>query len=132
MKTILIIAALIIIAYFSLSSSLLASPAMDISQDDFLARKQSSNDYLLLDVRTEEEFAQGHIEGALNISHTEIINRLEDIPKDKDLIIYCRSGKRAGVAAKLLAKNGYKNLFHLDGDMNGWISNQRPVSVDKN
>lgn len=132
MKTILIIAALIIIAYFSLSSSLLASPATDISQDDFLARKQSSNDYLLLDVRTEEEFAQGHIEGALNISHTEIINRLEDIPKDKDLIIYCRSGKRAGVAAKLLAKNGYKNLFHLDGDMNGWISNQRPVSVDKN
>ena len=132
MKTILIIAALIIIAYFSLSSSPLASPATDISQDDFLARKQSSNDYLLLDVRTEEEFAQGHIEGALNISHTEIINRLEDIPKDKDLIIYCRSGKRAGVAAKLLAKNGYKNLFHLDGDMNGWISNQRPVSVDKN
>jgi len=130
MKITIILIALTIIAFFSLSSLLLASPATDISQDDFIARQQVADDFVLLDVRTKAEFEQGHIKGAVNFSHAELSDHLQDIPKDKDLIIYCRSGKRAGVAATLLSKNGYQKLFHLDGDMNGWIKNNRAVVND--
>ena len=78
---------------------------------------------------TKKEFDKGHVEGAINITHTEISNRLSDIPRNKDVIIYCRSGVRAKVAAKVLSKNKYEQLFHLYGDMILWQKNNRPIAV---
>jgi len=128
MKISLIIFALVIVAFFLMPNLLVASPATDITQDEFIAlQKSKESDFVLLDVRTAGEFSQGHIKGAINITHTEIANRLSEIPKDKDIIIYCRSGRRAGVAANALEKNGFHKLFHLDGDMNGWTHNKRHV-----
>ena len=129
MKATIIILILIVIALV-LPNFLLASPATDISQDDFIARQKAGDSMVILDVRTKAEFAQGHIKGAVNISHNELASHLKDIPKDKDLIIYCRSGKRAAVAANMLSKNGYEQLFHLDGDMNAWLKNKKPVTVN--
>jgi len=120
-------AILLFIISLLVPNSLLASPAEDISQEDFISRQQSDSNFLLLDVRSAEEFAKGHIEGAKNISHSEIVKRINELPKDIDLIIYCRSGKRAGIAAKLLTKYGFEKLYHLDGDMNGWLEKNRPV-----
>ncbi|MCP3674391.1 MAG: rhodanese-like domain-containing protein [Gammaproteobacteria bacterium] len=132
MKISLIIFVLIIIAFFLMQYLLVASPATDITQDEFIAlQKSKENDFLLLDVRTVGEFSQGHIKDAINITHTEIVNRLSDIPKDKDIIIYCRSGKRAAVAANTLEKNGFHKLFHLDGDMNGWVKNNQSIVKGK-
>ena len=128
--TALILVGLIVIVFFFFSKPQLAPTFSDISQDDFIARQQSKGEYLLLDVRTAEEFAKGHIEGAFNISHLDISKRLTEIPRDKELIIYCRSGKRVIVAANELSKNGYKQLLHLQGDMLEWNKNSHPISYN--
>lgn len=117
------------VAMLLIPGSLLASEATKISQTDLL-KMQQQNDLVILDVRTKAEYDAGHIEGALNISHDKILENLDKIPKDKDLVVYCRSGRRAGVAIDLLAKHGYERLYHLSGDMNGWLGNNMPVSVN--
>ena len=101
-----------------------------ISQDALLAREHEHDPALfLLDVRTPEEFAQGHVPGAVNIPHDQIAARLADVPKDKDVVLYCHSGRRSGLAAQVLAANGYTRLSHLDGDMIAWVANTRPIEA---
>ena len=68
-------------------------------------------DYYLIDVRTKEEYLQGHIEGANLIPVDEIKNRLNEIPKDKLVIVYCKSGTRSMQAANILASNGLKKFI---------------------
>lgn len=82
-----------------------------------------------LDVRTPEEYAEGHIEKTLNI---DVLNSdfeskaLATLPKDKTIAVNCRSGKRSKNAAKILVKNGYK-VVELDSGYNGWIGEGKPV-----
>lgn len=100
----------------------------DISQDELLQHQKLHGDHLfLLDVRTPQEFAEGHVPGAVNISHDQLAQRLAEVPKDKDVVLYCRSGRRAGMAADVLRANGYTRLSHLDGDMQAWVANGRPI-----
>jgi rhodanese-related sulfurtransferase len=101
-----------------------------VGQDELLARQAKHDPQLfVLDVRTPEEYAQGHVPGAVNIPHDQVAARLADIPKDKDVVLYCRSGHRAGIAAGVLSAQGYTHLLHLDGDMNGWTANSRPIQA---
>jgi len=71
---------------------------------------------LLIDVRTPAEVAKGMAAAtAINIPLQEIPQRLSEFPKDKDLLIYCRSGKRSMAASKFLVENGYTRVFNIDG-----------------
>ena len=77
-----------------------------------------------LDVRTAEEYADGHIENTLNIDVLKDDfqeKALITLPKDKTIAVNCRSGKRSKNAAKILVKNGYK-VIELDEGYNGWVS----------
>ena len=69
-------------------------------------------DTFLIDVRSAEEYKNGHIENAINIPHTEIGEKITDLTKDKKkhIVVYCRSGNRASKAKKVLDKMGYKNV----------------------
>jgi len=103
-----------------------------VSQEAFLERAEAGADApFVLDVRTAEEFVAGHVPGAVNIPHDQLAARLAEVPKDKDVVLYCRSGKRAGIAGQVLADNGYARLQHLEGDMPGWIEKGRPVETPK-
>jgi rhodanese-related sulfurtransferase len=103
-----------------------------MSQDALLALPRSGDMApFVLDVRTPEEYITGHLPGAVNIPHDQIAARLAEVPKDKTVVLYCRSGKRAGVAAEVLAENGYTKLQHLEGDMPAWIEKGRPVETPK-
>lgn len=62
---------------------------------------------VLLDVREEDEYREGHLEGAINISLKDIENGNYDLPKDKPIFVYCRSGNRSGQAQEILEKDGY-------------------------
>ena len=77
----------------------------------------SEKDYIILDVRTEEEFAFGHIEGAILIPDYEITAKAESILADKDqlILVYCRSGRRSKNAASELAALGYTNIKEFGG-----------------
>ena len=73
--------------------------------------------YIILDVRTQEEYDQGHIPGAIVISHEEIAEKAEEVLTDKDqlILVYCRSGRRSKLAAEVLVELGYTNIREFGG-----------------
>jgi len=96
-----------------------------LPQAELMQRIKANRAGLILDVRSPEEYAEGHIPGAINIPHDRLGSRLAEIGahKDKDIVLYCRSGRRVGVAADILQAAGFSKLLHLAGDMDGWRSN---------
>lgn len=82
---------------------------------------------LLIDVRTPAEFEAGHIPGAVNIPVDEIRRRLGEIPKDKEIIIYCRVGLRGYLAYRILVQNGFPKVRNLSG---GWLT-YHPVKEEE-
>ena len=81
----------------------------------------SGEPYILLDVRTDEEFARGHIPGAVLIPHTEIRARMIELaePGDVRILVYCQTGRRSAEAAETLAALGYTNINDFGG-INDW------------
>lgn len=75
---------------------------------------------ILIDVREPHEFRGGCIPGAINIPLSQLQSRLSEIPKDQRILLYCQSGMRSKTAARLLLKNGYVDLAHLQGGFGGW------------
>ena len=73
--------------------------------------------YIILDVRTQEEYNQGHIPGSIVISHEEITEKAEEVLTDKDqlILVYCRSGRRSKIAAEALVELGYTNIKEFGG-----------------
>ena len=85
-------------------------------------------DGLILDVRSAEEFAEGHVPGSLNVPHSEIASHLAALGSiQKPVLVYCRSGRRADITLKALADLGFERLYHLDGDMQAWQSDSLPI-----
>ena len=81
---------------------------------------ESEKDYIIVDVRTPEEFADGHIEGAINIPLDTISTSIPELPNKNQLImIYCRSGNRSNQAANKLDDLGYTNVIDFGG-INTW------------
>lgn len=77
----------------------------------------SQEGYIILDTRTQEEFDEGHIPGAILIPYDEILEKAEDVLTDKDqmILVYCRSGRRSKLAAEDLVKLGYSNIKEFGG-----------------
>ena len=81
----------------------------------------TETDYIILDVRTEEEYNEGHIPNAILIPNTEIRERaeLELTDQDQLILVYCRSGNRSKLAAAILVELGYTNVVEFGG-INSW------------
>ena len=92
-----------------------------ITPDEAKALMDSEDGYIILDVRTPEEFAERHIEGAILIPDYEIGEKAESILTDKEqlILVYCRSGRRSKNAASELATLGYTNIKEFGG-INDW------------
>lgn len=77
----------------------------------------SQEDYIILDVRTQDEFDESRIPGAILIPHDEITEKAEDLLTNKDqlILIYCRSGRRSKLAAEALVELGYTNIKEFGG-----------------
>jgi rhodanese-related sulfurtransferase len=71
--------------------------------------------HFLLDVRTPQEFAGGHLEGAANIAVETLQANLDAIPRDQPIVLYCRSGNRSAQAASILDAAGFTNIYDLGG-----------------
>ena len=88
----------------------------------------NETDYIIIDVRTESEYQQGHIKNAINIPNESIDENVSEILTNKDqlLLVYCRSGNRSKQASEKLAKLGYSNIYEFGGisDFPGEIVNQ--------
>ena len=92
----------------------------DVSMEELQLKQLSGA--IIVDVRSSQEFAEGHIEGAINIPEYEIKNNVENIlnDKDKEIIVYCSSGVRSLKARKKLAKLGYNNEYNLYQGLENW------------
>ena len=88
-----------------------------ISGAEAKALMDSESGYVIIDARTQEEYDQGHIPGAILIPEYEIEDRAEkEIPdKDQLILVYCRSGRRSKIAAEALGKLGYTNVKEFGG-----------------
>lgn len=86
---------------------------------------------LLLDVRSPEEFAQGHLPGAVLIPHNQLADRLDEIGRDRWVLVYCRSGRRADVAQEILENAGIE-VRQVAGSWLRWQEENRPVVVPAN
>ena len=90
---------------------------LNITAEEAKKLMDSERDYVILDVRTQEEYDQGHIPGAVLIPDYEIKQSAQDILPDKDqlILVYCRSGRRSKNAAQVLAELGYTNIKEFGG-----------------
>lgn len=111
---------------FVLLAALLLLPAgmaedyyQQITQEEAQRILDEETDYILLDVRTEEEYDEGHIPGAINIDNEDIgTDELPELPdKDQMILVYCRSGRRSKAAAEKLAALGYTQVLEFGGIM---------------
>ena len=90
---------------------------VNITAEEAKQIMDSEESYIILDVRTQEEYDEGHIPGAVVISHEEITEKAEDVLTDKDqlILVYCRSGRRSKIAAEALVELGYTNIKEFGG-----------------
>ncbi len=90
---------------------------MNINPEKVKEMMENSEEFVLLDVRSEEEFSEGHIPGAIVIPHEEILKRAEaELPeKDVPVFVYCRSGRRSKIAAEALVSLGYSEVYEFGG-----------------
>ena len=84
---------------------------------------------VVLDVRTAVEFAEGHVPGAINIPNADLAARVAELDgsREKDIVVYCRTGVRAEQALGVLGKAGFKRLYHLKGDYSRWAEEKRAI-----
>lgn len=112
-----------------------AADAPHITQADLLARLDKKDpDLVVLDVRTPAEFAAGHVPGARNLSHDQLAAKLDELAsaRNKDVVVYCRSGRRTLLAEETLRNAGFTRLLHLEGDYLAWEAAQRPIEKAAN
>ena len=88
-----------------------------ISMDEAVAMMTEKTGYIILDVRRADEFAAGHIPGAINVANESIgTDEITELPdKDQLIMVYCRSGRRSKEAAEKLVKLGYTNIVEFGG-----------------
>jgi len=101
-----------------------------ITQTELLARIEKKDpDLVVLDVRTPAEFAAGHVPGARNVSHDLLSSKIAELGdlRDKQVVLYCRSGRRTLLAEETLRKAGFTKLLHLQGDYLAWEAEHRPT-----
>lgn len=109
-----------------------ADAAPGIQSSALLERARKMDDsYVIVDVRSPEEFAKGHVPGAINIPMEKMQERLPELmaakKNNQDIVLYCHSGRRSAIAAETLRKNGFDKLLHMEGDMQKWSDDKLPI-----
>lgn len=107
-----------LIALLFLAAIGLSTPSVAGETDaQITAWQMINNGALIIDVRTPEEFNQGHLDNAVNIPYERISSEFtkQKIVKDQDVVVYCRSGRRSGIAQASLIELGYSNIHNGGG-----------------
>jgi phage shock protein E len=100
-----------------------------IAADELMLRIEAESAPTILDVRTPEEFAAGHVPGAINIPYTELEKRYSELELEgsDELVVYCQSGRRAAIAEAALGELGFTNVRDLEGHIAAWKEAERPL-----
>ena len=89
----------------------------------------TNGDVLILDVRTKQEFEDGHIKGALNIDirESDFMTQIEKLDRSKNYIIHCKSGGRSAVALEKIKDMGFSTMYHMNGGIIEWAQHNLPI-----
>ncbi len=102
----------------------------EIDSETLQARLSAGEELLLVDVRTPSEVAQGVLPDALHIPMAVIPMRTNELPKDRELVIYCRSGARSYHTCQFLAQQGFENAVNLRGGIIAWARHGYEIVKD--
>ena len=95
----------------------------DLTQEEWVEQLENDSNAVVLDVRTDDEVADGIIHNAINLDiykGPEFIDALEDLDKSKSYYVYCRSGNRSGKACQIMEQLGFNKAYNLEGGMLQW------------
>ncbi|ETX04725.1 MAG: hypothetical protein ETSY2_27175 [Candidatus Entotheonella gemina] len=114
-------------------AAIVSGQSQQISQQELLQRIESKQEMLLIDVRTAGEFRMGRVPGAVNIPLNELAERLGEVRPHPDtgVILYCETGRRAGIAERMLRDAGLDNIRQLEGNMSAWRQSELPIEKAK-
>jgi rhodanese-related sulfurtransferase len=101
-----------------------------MSAAELLTASAQAEAPLVLDVRSREEFRDGHVPGAVNVEYRllpRVVDRLEADPA-RPVVVYCETGYRSRIARSTLRDAGFTEIYQLEGDMRAWRAQRRPVS----
>jgi phage shock protein E len=109
-------ALLLLVGYLLMTRVQAGEPLIEVNRE-VLGWNLISMGALVVDARTPEEFASGHLEGAINIPHDQTVARIAEYGSDKDrtIVVYCRSGRRSGIAQGLLEEHGFSSAHNGGG-----------------
>ena len=96
---------------------------INLSETEWVKLHDESEESVILDVRTDDEFSTGYIEGAVNIDFymgNKFISDIDKLDKSKSYFIYCKSGARSGQTCELMKQKGFKKVYNLEGGILGW------------
>ena len=104
------------------------SDAPEMLPQELVARMAAETPPVVLDVRTPQEYAAGHVPGALNVPHKALASRLAEVLdfRDREVVLYCERGKRSVMASAVLREAGFTSIRHLQGHMVEWRRQRRP------
>jgi rhodanese-related sulfurtransferase len=96
---------------------------------DLIQKNKNNPNFVILDIRTPEEFESGYIEGAININyHSDtFVEDLDKLDKNKTYFVYCRTGRRSGDAVGIMTKQGFREIYRINGDIVKWKAAGLPV-----
>lgn len=120
---------MVIVALLFFAQCNYAQQVTILNVNDFEKKILSEKNIQLIDVRTPEEFQQGHIKNAqnINIYDPDFEKEIQKFDKSKPVYVYCRSGNRSHSAAQVLAKNGFKTIYDLQGGIGAWQYTNKPI-----
>lgn len=106
-----------------------AAQEAPLAAADLVRLQQAGQALMLLDVRRTDEYRDGHIAGALNIPVEQLAERYTalGVPREREIVVYCASGRRAARAQALLQARGYGHVRLLDGSIEAWRGQQLPL-----
>ena len=96
---------------------------INLSETEWVKLHDGSEESVIIDVRTDDEFSTGYIGGAVNIDfymRNEFISEIDKLDKSKSYFIYCKSGARSGQTCEIMKQKGFKKVYNLEGGILGW------------
>lgn len=105
------------------ASLALGAGGRDITSREAKNMLEKNSKIFLLDVRTPEERQQGYIAGSVLIPINVVEQRISEVPRNRPVVVYCAVGSRSGVAAQILARKGYGEVYNMKDGILGWYRN---------
>jgi len=132
---------LLLIAFLMISSSLIASLFQDLQTKqvvktinttesaEMIKKNLKNKNFVILDVRTPEEYAEGHLANATNIDFnaSDFAKLVGKLDKTKTYLVYCRSGHRSASAVEVMKTQSFETIYNLDGGITQWTTDKNPV-----